>query len=58
MKSMELFAIFFANMEHFFREKMRENGVKFRFFGNLNLLPLDLQRLMAKVERFSKDFDK
>lgn len=32
------------------REKIVENAIRFRFFGNLDLLPVNVQRLMAKVE--------
>ncbi|CAD5230630.1 unnamed protein product [Bursaphelenchus okinawaensis] len=39
------------------KEKLEEKRVKFRFFGDLERLPSKLQRLIAEIELFTKDFD-
>uniref|UniRef100_A0A914CSI5 Alkyl transferase n=1 Tax=Acrobeloides nanus TaxID=290746 RepID=A0A914CSI5_9BILA len=39
------------------RVKLEEKRIRFRFFGNLKLLPIKLQKLMAEIEWITKDFE-
>uniref|UniRef100_A0A914Z3X0 Alkyl transferase n=1 Tax=Panagrolaimus superbus TaxID=310955 RepID=A0A914Z3X0_9BILA len=38
------------------RQKLEEKQICFRFFGRLELLPIELQKLMAEIEEITKDF--
>ncbi|KAH7729026.1 Undecaprenyl diphosphate synthase family protein [Aphelenchoides avenae] len=40
------------------KDKVAENAVRFRFFGNLSLMPMHIQRLVAKVELQSRFYCK
>jgi ditrans,polycis-polyprenyl diphosphate synthase len=40
------------------RQKLLDKQICFRFFGRLELLPMDLQKLMAEIEEVTKDFDR
>ncbi|KHJ76397.1 hypothetical protein OESDEN_23983, partial [Oesophagostomum dentatum] len=42
----------------FFREKLEEKQISFRFFGNLALLPPKLRKLIAQIELTTKNYDK
>ena len=37
------------------KDKLREQGVRIKILGDLKLLPLSLQKLLAEVELFTKD---
>jgi ditrans,polycis-polyprenyl diphosphate synthase len=40
------------------RQKLSDKQICFRFFGRLELLPIDLQKLMAEIEEVTKNFDR
>jgi len=40
------------------KDQIEKHGVRFRFFGNATLLPLDVQRLMAEIEILTMHNDK
>ena len=41
----------------FRRHRISEHGVRFRFFGNLSLLSVELQSLIAKIELLTEKYD-
>lgn len=40
------------------RETLEEKRICFRFFGRLEMLPLELQKLIAEIEEITKDFER